>query len=484
MTAARPNQSTSDSEVFGHRTAMSALDKVPGARYLLAFLQLVLLGLLWWRLAGDPGGGKFFDAYTKKAFLALLAASYVVGWGVYFVLRRQPTRIKILNCALSTSSLVLILGLLELPAALGWVDYGLLIAPPESVLLTRLKPWQRPSNQPDPELLHIHRPGLRFTGETTGDLVGWLRIATDRRYRVVVQYDRHGFRNDHEIARAPVVVIGDSFVESGLVPQGELFTTRLGQMLSLEVANLGQGGYGPQQESVVLQRFGLPLKPRVILWFFFEGNDLLDVHRYEEFKQDMERSVRSPGEFSTRSFTANAIQTLQWLSIPKPKEDSPEAVRRSCQLRTGNGGLGHKIYFAYPGQPLSKKDLAALEVLEKQLGDAQRSAAESGVHFLVVYIPTKFRVYGEFCEFPENGYGREWRPNDLPARLEEWTRDNGIAFLDLTPALQQVAADGELAYYPDDGHWNAKGHEVVAEAVAEFLRSRKWDVDLEASKPR
>jgi hypothetical protein len=46
------------------------------------------------------------------------------------------------------------------------------------------------------------------------------------------------------------------------------------------VANLGQSGYGPQQELAVLKRYGCPPYDRNTSWVFYEGNDLLDVQEY------------------------------------------------------------------------------------------------------------------------------------------------------------------------------------------------------------
>jgi hypothetical protein len=193
--------------------------------------------------------------------------------------------------------------LLELPAAVGLVDYGQVLWPLDSVLHARIKPWENPRNQLDEELLWIRRPHQHFSGEVAGDLVHRLGIPTERRYRVDVRYDSRGFRNPLEIDAASVVVIGDSFVEAGLVEEPALVSTRLAARFGVTVANLGQGGYGPQQELVVLRRYGVRLRPKVVLWFFFEGNDLLDVKRYERSLQDRNLIVAAWRSFRTRSFT-------------------------------------------------------------------------------------------------------------------------------------------------------------------------------------
>jgi hypothetical protein len=46
----------------------------------------------------------------------------------------------------------------------------------------------------------------------------------------------------------------------------------------------------------------------------------------------------------------------------------------------------------------------------------------------------------------------------------------GIAFLDLTPALEAQVAAGRNVYIPDDAHWSAAGHDVAASALADLLR--------------
>ena len=44
-----------------------------------------------------------------------------------------------------------------------------------------------------------------------------------------------------------------------------------------------------------------------------------------------------------------------------------------------------------------------------------------------------------------------------------------VRFLDLTPVLRTKAQAGVLPYFSDDSHLNEVGHEVVAEALAEFV---------------
>jgi phospholipase/lecithinase/hemolysin len=53
--------------------------------------------------------------------------------------------------------------------------------------------------------------------------------------------------------------------------------------------------------------------------------------------------------------------------------------------------------------------------------------------------------------------------------MREFCAGAGISFLDLTPALEEAAASGRAVYFADDAHWNAAGHEIAAQQLAEFL---------------
>lgn len=444
---------------------------------------LLLLGLAWWLFASPRSLGKIFGVYSIASFFFLLVITYLLLWGILIAISRASMQSKAVNFALNTVTLLVLIGLLEAPAVFGLVDYRNVISPPESFLITQLKPWDNPANLFDRELIHIHHPGQKIVGETVGDLVRWLGIPTDRRYPVNIQYDGHGFRNDQEFKQADVVVLGDSFVEGVLVPQPQLVSSDLRQLLNVQVANLGQSGYGPQQEAIVLKRFGSELRPKVVLWFFFEGNDLLDVARYERFVKDRDDIIKKRDNWSQRTFTRNALYTIAGFTAPDIIGDGSEARRRSGTFLNKQSNQSETIYFAYPGTALSEEEMTSLPVAQTNLLEARKFSEDNGAKFLFVFVPTKFRVYSEFCEFPADGYGRSWKPNDLPARLDQWSKDNGISYLDLTPALKESAASGGLVYFSDDGHWNAQGHRVAAETIARFVESGGWLTPDKAIKP-
>jgi hypothetical protein len=113
---------------------------------------------------------------------------------------------------------------------------------------------------------------------------------------------------------AHIAVIGDSYIESPMIQYSDLVTTRLSQLANKPVANLGQSGYGPQQELVVLQRYALSLHPKIVVWAFFEGNDLAEARTYSE-RAAMIRERNAFDSAWERSFTKGMFDAL--LSAPE-----------------------------------------------------------------------------------------------------------------------------------------------------------------------
>jgi hypothetical protein len=78
--------------------------------------------------------------------LFLLMLVYILAWGGYIAKKRDLRSRRLANCALTHMTLLVLLGLIELPAMVGLVDYRLVIpfAQGEDV-----KPWADPRNQLD-----------------------------------------------------------------------------------------------------------------------------------------------------------------------------------------------------------------------------------------------------------------------------------------------------------------------------------------------
>jgi len=410
---------------------------------------------------------------NPEHLLGLLPAAYLAAWGPFFALSPLRPAGKAARFLACTLSMGLALGLFELPAALRLVDY-------RAVFSTPTPSWRRPGNLPDPELIYVRkgneRHRLRFIGS---DLVR-LNGAPQTTYVCDLRLDGRGFRNPTDLPSADVVVVGDSFIEGLQVAEPELVSARLGRLLGASVANLGRTGYGPQQELGVLRRYGVSLRPRTCVWAFYEGNDLQDAGTYGAEQRQASRALREPAskESFGRSFTRNGLDFAirRWLR-PEPT--------RPARLQTGwfndTSGARTAMYFScadYEAGGLSEASADGpngWKRVRSVLADAHALCAREGIDLVVVFIPTKFRVYRDLCTFDPQSPCTGWPVGNLPGALKDGVASisDEIGFLDLTPRLQAEAKGGAVLYLPDDTHWSAEGHRSTAVAVAEFLTERR-----------
>lgn len=370
---------------------------------------------------------------------------------------------------LDLASLILALCLIELPALFNLIDYRSLTGSQNAAA----------ADVSDPEVIHRHAPHWRTAGARNGgNIADGLKIpASDlTSYRWDVTYDRNGFRNERDLDRAGIAVLGDSLIESVVRPTAQLMTSLLGQFQHQVVANLGQYGYGPGEELGVLKRYALPLRPRTIIWTFYEGNDLGDLIHYHDFMNAQSAAPSTaaaapPGlwaGFRDRSFAANVFRELKLLMHPAKKP----GIGRSGIVRLPNGRETN-MYFGYESAPLTDAQLKLLDETVSILRTASDLCASQQVRFVVVLVPEKFRVFQPICRFPKESVCGKWTLSDLPERLRRGLASASpkAGFLDLTPALSDAAAKGVLVFDRDDTHWSAEGEQVAARAIDEYLRT-------------
>ena len=412
-----------------------------------ATLRLTLLGgilALGVHLWASPSLSP--NVYLLSGILAL----YLLGWGIALWIARRRRGELAKGFAVTSASALLFVGLLETLVLLHVVDFRVLFGTPAA------QPWSHPGNLVDPTLLHLHRPHDRFVWDG-----------------VLYEYDQNGFRNRPDPHAAEVVVVGDSFIEGWGVTAAELMTARLGADLHRNVVNLGQSWYGPQQELEVLRRYGLPLHPKACVWAFFEGNDLQDVERYSSALPIWPELSRRNHSFALRSFTRNALYALRRFGRTSEGKDATGTLAYPYGEFRASNGRDVRMYFEYAAHSLSPREITDLDVVGRTLSEAGRLCRRQGARFLVVFVPSKDRIYLDRTRFAANAAPRRWRENDLPDRLAAVVRreDPEAGFLDLTPVFRQRAARGEILYFLQDSHWSPLGHTAAAAAIAARLSS-------------
>jgi lysophospholipase L1-like esterase len=289
---------------------------------------------------------------------------------------------------------------------------------------------------------------------------------------VTFRSDQYGFRNPSEAwryDRAQLVLLGDSHTIGYSATDGNSFAERLRKDFPATL-NLGISGIGPLTELGHLKEFALKKRPKLVLWFFSEETDLADV--LNEYETEQFRRYLEPGYTQDLLRNHAAVNTAlkkfwdreeEMRVIPKRPPLPPQRWHRLTRvrnlIRVGTTNI-KEISMSYirPIQMTSQKDLEqGLPLMGRVLAEAKRASDEAGAKFLFVMLPSKKRFTDP----------RRYSRADYD-EVVKLARKNGCDVLDLLPPLSAVVEPLEL--YPssahiDDGHWNDKGHALIAEAL-------------------
>lgn len=313
----------------------------------------------------------------------------------------------------------------------------------------------------DGELGFVRKPG-----------VTWRGYVPEANKTIEYRTDENGFRNPPGMRKADIVFIGDSFTESGTMVEEDTFVRRVEKASGLRAVNLGRGAYGPQQELIVLQRYGLAFEPQVVVWQLFEGNDLDDAASFAEWKQS-----HQPMHTSLRERYFNNSFLAEWLKRTRVSDTGQLVTLRSQQ------GAARRISIRYPydpGQP-AKIPHATQETL-RAVEAGYRLCQSRGIQLLVVVVPTMVRVMEPDISFDRDEDRRRYLPDAIPGqkdfsgRIEELCTQIGCSFVDSFGAMRQAIATGNRnPYIPNDEHLDISGHEVMTKVIIDWMQSRRRD---------
>jgi hypothetical protein len=280
------------------------------------------------------------------------------------------------------------------------------------------------------------------------------------------QSDDHGFNNPPDAwrGRVEIAALGDSFTHGYCVPAEDAFVPLIRRRHQLTL-NLGMSGDGPLLMLATLKEYLRNVKPDVVLWFYYEGNDLTDLQR--ERKSDLLMKYLSDS-FSQPDLTRQGeIDRAMLREIPRLLAEEEQRLARK-QRRSVTTSL---------------KNVAALVALRQRLGliggleadDLHRGSDLAGRNMAVfgqVLIEAKKSVemWGgklEFVYLPEwaryTNY-TSWGKTQRGAVLA-MVRDLGIPLIDIDPIFQRQGDPLSLFPFRRPGHYNETGHEIVANAV-------------------
>jgi lysophospholipase L1-like esterase len=296
-----------------------------------------------------------------------------------------------------------------------------------------------------------------------------------------IEINAAGFRDrDYSESKPPgtrrIVALGDSITFGNFLEAGETWPKRLEETLQadgrpIEVLNLGVTGYDTLQMVAFLERTGLAFDPDlVVIGFCLNDNGTASVEL-----SYIERLQRY-GSWIYRSRIA------QWLRFERDKQ----------LLRRGYHDFNREDRFLERNRG-EIDDISHDAALLARMGTIEASIRRVGEP-LPSYVPInwygsrahmgKFRfAFRSLAELVERRrvpvliviltYLREApfeEAHDLVyALITDESRAFGFDVLDLAPTVRAAGPESLMVDPEDDTHYNAKGHALIARAIAAHL---------------
>lgn len=290
---------------------------------------------------------------------------------------------------------------------------------------------------------------------------------------VFVDSDEHGFANPrgrYRTGAVDVAVVGDSFAQGYCVPREASMIGRLDRR-PRPVQSLAYAGQGPLAELGTLKEVGALLRPKRVLWMYFEGNDLLDLRRESrspvlarylepEFRQELPR-FQPEIDRALRRFVDKRLEAARarnrWLSPRAGLAHFRDALPETLTLRHLRRALGlaRLKHFGLD----AAETAVELERFGRVLAEAKRTVESWGGTLVFVYLP-------EWSNFAVPSYAR----SDREAVLRH-ARARGLNIVDLLPVFAAHPHPRTLFPLGLPGHYSAEGHAVVARALERVLTS-------------
>jgi hypothetical protein len=331
-------------------------------------------------------------------------------------------------------------------------------------------------------------------------ILGWVPSRS-----AMASFDKWGFRNRAVPETSDIVAVGDSHTYGNTARMIDSWPYVVEQLTGRQIYNMALGGYGPNQYFYLTKARALSLKPHMIIWGLYMGDDFEGAYSltygkdYWAYLRVLPPQNVGPDAWEPPASDTRVKRLRVWLS--------QHSVMYQLVFHSGFGGRvageaqirnaaelspGMATSLAVPEQGileafrprgvLTRLDLDNPNVREgmritfELLKETKELCQQNHIQFLVVVIPTKELVFSNYLE-----HNSSLPLDDLIDKLLVYEReaetetfrfmnDNQIAYVDPLPLMKRSVAEGLYARSAGDMHPNKNGYRVIGRAVADYLK--------------
>lgn len=321
--------------------------------------------------------------------------------------------------------------------------------------------------------------------------------------QLLVTINGEGRRGDPVSMKRPrILVYGDSFISSIFTPINQTFVWQLERKLEStfasapQVVNCGVSGYGPDQESLLLDDEIDRLKPQLLIVAIYAGNDFGDLLRHKIYKLDDQKqlkdndytidpSLASPfgtskqfSRFYSLRLLRKAWEHLARRQAPRSSEGFLESCLRKCRAEykeyviNGNNNVWNLVDGHYDADvsltPNSESSQYKRILMDRVIEKMKRITAARSTPLMLVIIPSPFDVVDNYSVSVDTRKYPEYRRSELTDVVEDIARKYQLPYLNLFRPFREHGA-GPLYYMVDNDHWKPEGQQLAAGLVAEYI---------------
>jgi lysophospholipase L1-like esterase len=291
-------------------------------------------------------------------------------------------------------------------------------------------------------------PGLNFRFLYASNPRGYF----DRENAVAAQINAHGTRGtDFSMKKAAgsfrIIGLGDSFTFGEGVRLGDVFLSRLQNLLNRKVAgkyeviNCGVSSYNTRDEVVYLERKWIKLKPDLVLLVFVINDGYAD----DEFGPLQKGFANGAARLSADAGKKPISVLLAWISSLYERR----RISRNTEAMYLSQFSAQPVMAGYSWEESRRMLARAVEVTRK-----------NGAHFAIIIFPELYKLNDDYPF------------RQIHRQVKEEAGKLGVPILDLFDSFYKMD-DRELWVHPTDHHPNETAHAIAADAILKFVTDPK-----------
>jgi lysophospholipase L1-like esterase len=287
-----------------------------------------------------------------------------------------------------------------------------------------------------------------------------------------------------------IVILGDSLVMAVQVSLDQTFVKQLERRLNAtatpplhyRVINAGVQGYGPVEELLFYQKVAAAFQPDLVIQTLFVANDASDA-----LGSAWRLSPRGSAESAESPESPQHAAATNTPNGPRARETLTSTIRRLARtsmvyqiVRLRFELARERVGAHAPERPLRaylrepSPDIDRGLEITKQCLVRLRDLAGPRARVALILMPARLQVddvdYGHLRESVAQAGGLLVR-DEATDRFRRALQPLGMPMLDPLPAFRR-ALPGPDIFYQTTVHLTPHGHELVADALAQFVRDQ------------